>query len=740
MTNMLLTMLVAWFSLLLPVKAWASVEEDSSVQQYQNKMTLADMGYVKGIVFRGGQKDAGVMFSLPIDQLVNQAQMTLDLRSSTSLMDSDVTLQVRVNGEPIGSIPLSSVQQTANSYQLNVPALLVSSRNTLSFSLISEQDNLCVQNENNRAEQIEILPSSKLELSAQQLGIAADLNFFPNPFWDAQDMLDSSIQFVFPQSLTAEQVSAAAALSSWFGVQATYRGVSFEVSKGQLPLSNAIVFGAPGDKIGDLTLPNAEQPLLQVVANPRNSLYKLLLVVAKDQHGLRSAVHRLARLDFEKQTSRYVVESEAIAKSKPYDAPRWISTSEPVLLSELSAQGQNMVAKGIWHNSLDYSFRAAPDLFLWDGETIPLNIDYSFPPDALIDTEHSFLNVVFNGKFLNDLPVNQRGILEQLWRRLGGDTRQETALLPIQPYMIYGDNQLSLYFDVKPQADLPCGASMDSNIQSRIKNSSSIDLSHTQHFSLLPNLSFFVGASFPFSRLADYSGTVLWLPANPSNEQLKTLFSLTARSGAATGTVIFQNHVILGSPSSSLELEHKDILAVSSMKEARFNRMLLTNSPFEEQDHMLRVKPQSMGDKLISWLQGNWNLTEQEAERYFSSNESWRGFISFESPWSESYTVVVATASSDQQLVKLDKDLKIASINAAIRGDATVITDDNGATSFQVAPQFPSGQLPWYKMAIWYANQHSAIFALLTLIVSSILGFAIYSRLQRKAELRLNEE
>lgn len=281
---------------------------------------------------------------------------------------------------------------------------------------------------------------------------------------------------------------------------------------------------------------------------------------------------------------------------------------------------------------------------------------------------------------------------------------------------------------------------MDSNIQSRIKNSSSIDLSHTQHFSLLPNLSFFVGASFPFSRLADYSGTVLWLPANPSNEQLKTLFSLTARSGAATGSVIFQNHVILGSPSSSLELEHKDILAVSSMKEARFNRMLLTNSPFEEQDHMLRVKPQSMGDKLISWLQGNWNLTEQEAERYFSSNESWRGFISFESPWSESYTVVVATASSDQQLVKLDKDLKIASINAAIRGDATVITDDNGATSFQVAPQFPSGQLPWYKMAIWYANQHSAIFALLTLIVSSILGFAIYSRLQRKAELRLNEE
>ena len=50
---------------------------------------------------------------------------------------------------------------------------------------------------------------------------------------------------------------------------------------------------------------------------------------------------------------------------------------------------------------------------------------------------------------------------------------------------------------------------------------------------------------------------------------------------------------------------------------------------------MLRVKPQSMGDKLISWLQGTGISLEQEAERYFSSNESWRGFISFESPWSE---------------------------------------------------------------------------------------------------------
>lgn len=719
----------------------AAQEESAGVaQHYRNRMTLSDMGMTQGIVFRGGQKDAGVMFSLPIDQLVNQAQMTLDLRSSVSLTDSDVTLQVRVNGQIIGAIPLSSVQQSKTSYQLNVPSLLVSSRNALSFSLVSDEDSLCLRDEDNRTPQIEIMPSSEIDLNAQQLDIAADLNYFPNPFWDVQDMLDNPIQLVFPAAVTQQQVSAAAALSSWFGVQATYRGVSFAVSKGELPLSNAIVFGAPGDQIGDLTLPKADKPLLQVVANPRNPLYKLLLVVGKDDAALRAAVHRLTRLDFDKQTAQYLVGPESIARSEPYDAPRWIPTSQPVLLSELSSQGQNMVSKGIWHNALDFSFRAAPDLFLWDGDTIPLNIDYSFPPDAWIDPDQSFLNVVFNGQFLNDLPVNQRGVLESLWRRLGGDTRQEQAELPIEPYMIYGDNQLSLYFDVKAQADLPCGAALDTNIQSRIHNTSSIDLSHTQHFSLLPNLSFFVGASFPFSRLADYSQTLLWLPANPSAAQLQTLFSLNARSGAATGTALFHNQVLLGMPTDSLRFEHKDILAISSMQETRFNRQLLAKTPFYERDNMLHVHPQSLSDKLVNWLQGNWGLTAREAERYFSSNQSWRGFISFESPWSEQRTVVVALASTDQQLTKLDSDLKTPAINAAIRGDATVITDENGVTSFTVAPQFPSGQLPWYKMAIWYANQHSALFALLTLFISSIVGLAVYRRMERKVEQRLNEE
>ncbi len=119
---------------------------------------------------------------------------------------------------------------------------------------------------------------------------------------------------------------------------------------------------------------------------------------------------------------------------------------------------------------------------------------------------------------------------------------------PLAPYLIYGDNQLSMYFNVVPKDDVPCSVLLNNNIKSRITDDSWIDLSKTRHFSLLPNLSYFVGASFPFSRLADYSQTTLLLPADPSETQVATLLNLAARSGNATGTALANNRVVLGMP------------------------------------------------------------------------------------------------------------------------------------------------------------------------------------------------
>lgn len=154
-------------------------------------------------------------------------------------------------------------------------------------------------------------------------------------------------------------------------------------------------------------------------------------------------------------------------------------------------------------------------------------------------------------------------------------------------------------------------------------------------------------------------------------------------------------------------LRDRDVLAVSALDQKAFNQRLLADSPYNPVDNLLSVREPALWTKIQRRLSGDWASDGVDADRYFSSSSAWRGFISYRSPWNPQRVVVVAMGSSDDQLAKLEDDLNSPRINAGIRGDTAVITSDNGVRSFQVSTPFPSGQMPWYMMAVWYANQHS---------------------------------
>lgn len=176
------------------------------------------------------------------------------------------------------------------------------------------------------------------------------------------------------------------------------------------------------------------------------------------------------------------------------------------------------------------------------------------------------------------------------------------------------------------------------------------------------------------------------------------------------------------------------------MAQHDFNQALLSSSPFTSHDNTLGVRTPSTWQKLQRWLAGDWTSDGVEADRYFSSNEAWRGFVSFRSPWSSDRLVVMALGSNDEQLARLHDDLTSARINAGIRGDAAIITNENGVRSFRVGSQFPSGEMPTQMMIVWYANQHSALLAILGLIMSTLCGLGLYAWLKKRARKRLNPE
>ncbi|WP_318368972.1 cellulose biosynthesis cyclic di-GMP-binding regulatory protein BcsB [Enterobacter sp.] len=705
-------------------------------------ITVAQMGQPQGIVLSGGQLQGGINFTLPVGQVTTNAQLSLNLKVSPAMAARNTTMQLMLNGQPLGTVPLGAAESDISRFQLDISAALMVSSNTISFK-INDGDAMMCQRDLTDKYRVTILPDSAFSLEGQALDIGSDLSHFPRPFFDDMQMTPATITFAFPAKSTADTISAAALVSSWMGIQADYRGVSFAALRDRLPEQNGILIGHPGEQIGGLTLPKVTQPTLTIIDNPANPTYKLLLVVGKDENALRAAAWRLTRGNFALQTASLPVDAETIPQSKPYDAPRWIQTDRPVKLSELIRKDQSLTVNGIWHDALRVAFRAAPDLFLWDGETIPLRIGYRFPSENWIDENRSWLSMTMNDTFLHNLPVNKQGALETLWHKIGGDARQEQFDMPLEPYMIYGDNQLSLYFNIVPKASAPCSVLLNNNIKSRIDDDSWIDLSHTRHFALLPNLSYFVGASFPFTRLADYSQTTLLLPEKPTETQIATMLDMAARSGNATGTALAHNRVVLGIPSAGSNLEllrDRDVLAVTDLSQHSFNDALMKTSPFVAHNNMLSVREPTQWEKIQRWMAGDWSADGVDADRYFSSNESWRGFVSFRSPWNPERTVVTAMGSNDDQLSRLHGDLTSARINAGIRGDAAIITNENGVRSFRVGPQYPRGEMPTHLMIIWYANQHSGLLAILGLLFACILGLALYAVLKRRAHKRLNPD
>lgn len=710
-------------------------------QPLASTISVAEMGQSNGILLTGGQLQSGIVFTLPADEVITNAKLNLSLKVSKALAARNASMQLMLNGQPLGTLPLSASDSASEEYQLDIPAAMVVSSNNLSFK-INDADQLLCERDSDSRYQVTILPATTLALEGQQLNIGNKLRNFPRPFIDAQRMTPASVAMVFGASVTPGKVSAAATLSSWLGIQTDYRGINFPVLRNAMPEKNGIVFARPGETIAGLSVPKVNGPMLAMVDNPINPVYKLMLVIGNSDDELRQAAWRLTQ-PLSVETDSLAVARQNIPMSKAYDAPRWISTDRPVRLSELLRKDQSLTTTGIWHDALKVNFRAAPDLFLWDGETVPVQLNYRFPAESWIDEERSFLNVGLNGTFLRNLTVNKVGLLENIWHRLGGDARQEAYTLKFDPYLIYGDNQLQLYFNIRPKASAPCSVLTNNNIKSRIEDDSWIDLSHTRHFTLLPNLSLFVGASFPFTRFADYSQTVLLLPASPSDAEIGTLLDMAGRAGNATGVALSHNRVLFGVPTGGAalaSLRDSDVLAVSTLAQSRFNQALLQHSPFDINGRTLGVKEPTLLDNLRGWLAGDWSREALDADRYFSSNEDWRGFISYRSPWNSSRLVVATVATDDAQLARLHDDLKSQRINAGIRGDTAIITDENGIRSFRVGAQFPSGEMPWYRMVVWYANQHAVVLALMALLLSTLVGLSTYVLLKRHAWKRLNPQ
>ncbi|WP_170975435.1 cellulose biosynthesis cyclic di-GMP-binding regulatory protein BcsB [Martelella alba] len=702
-------------------------------------LTLAQMGQRRAMTLQGNQALSGVSFSLPQDLVVEQAQLKLMVSASPALAQRGEMLFMMLNGQPMGTLPLGQDAGGENTYQLDIPAAMLTGQNNLSFRVgQSDQpaEGQCLA-PLDKGLSVSISPASALQYRGVWLNGGRNLRRFPLPFFDPRSMTGTSLPLMLAADPQASEITAAAIIASGLGSLSGNSAVDLPVLLDQLPAGNGIIIGRSGQTVAGVVLPGGDGPQLTIIDNPSAPTFKLLVVSGDDEAQLRQAAWDLSTAPLP-EGPQWRVPMNGIAQRHDYDAPAWLSADGPVPLRRLAAAEGALSAKGLYHGANNLTFRVAPDLFWWDGATLPMNLSYVFASGEGIDTADSSLTVSLNGRFLGRLTPRNAEPERIIRRWLGLNQPMRHASLYLDPAGIYSQNQLGFYFDLRPDKAKGCLPQAGANLISRIDPDSTLNFPHNRHFALMPNLAYFAGAAFPFSRRADFAETTLLLPANPDVNELYTLINLMVRAGKATGLAAGHVKVRLGMPADG-DIDHDDILVVSDLGQDSPLPGLMTGSAFDIDGGGLTVRPPSNAIRLRSWLNGDAMPQDAAARAYLAGAGDWRGLLSFRSPWDPGRVVVAVAAKDTRQLPRLIRDLNDPSVNAAIHGDLSIISGKGEVSSFQVSDRFASGDMPLYLRIFWYAARHVVAVALLIFALSLFLGLTAYGRLRRRAEQRLGD-
>lgn len=663
--------------------------------------------------------------------------MTEAMQGSTNHID------VKVNGQALGSLPVARTEIT--NYELDIPAEYLAQENSLTLEMTDEE--FVCKIDYSGKQKILIDPESYLSVNGYNLELGSDLSLFPLPFFDKFNSAQTLINFVLPKNTSTDILYGPLMLASYFGTIADYRTVKFNVSSDTLPQDNSIVFAHPGQTVAGIDMP--KKGGIYIKDNPYSRPYKNIFIVAKNKSDFIKAVYSLVKANLSTATDYLKIKDDKPELREAYDAPNWISSNKKVLLSSLLKNNQSLVTHGYTHGPLNLSFKAAPDLYQLYEDSGDLYVAYEFPLDKNIDENESGLNLLLSGAFLDKLPVNKKGLLENIWRLSGGDAREDKRHVQISPSMIYGDNNLELYFDLRLKPNTPCSVISDPNVKSVIDESSYIDLSKTRHFARLPNLSYFVGASFPFTRYSDFSHTVVLLPDNPTAVELNTLMNMVARAGNSTGSMVSYEQVVIGSDLFTKEpefFEDKDLLVISNLSHKDYLSKLFDGSAFIFNGNELNIYDYGLISfrggffrGLRRFLSGDFRAENLDANRYVRTSMAWRGFLSFLSPFDSDKIAVVVTATDDEELDKLTDDLSNSKVNREVRGDITLISGLNKVMSFNVGDYIFSGNVSTSFKILTFAGEHVIWLCISSFIVLILLSYIISKYLQRRSRARLLE-
>jgi cellulose synthase (UDP-forming) len=695
-------------------------------------LTLHDLGAGGPMTMRGTSTIQGVVFGVRRDEVVTDAHLSVSGAMSPSLIPDASNVTVTLNEQYVGTIPVTANQSTFGPLEIPVNPVFFQDRNRLNFRFTGRYTQDC----NDPLSGLlwsTVSDKSTLTLTLTRLPPRRDLARLPLPLFDENLRQRLVLPFILPADPSNEVLQASAIVASWFGKLADFRGTRFPVTGEPPNEGNAVLIAPARDLPAALSLPPHAGPTVAEVANPNDPLATILIVTGRDGAEVVAAANALSLGSRLLTGAAATAQLDTLPVHQPYDAPAWVSTDRPTRFGEL-VDASALQGSGYIPGTFHVPFRTAPDLYTWRRRPFEADIRFRAPPGPVIDVAASRLDVSINDMFLRSYslaPPND--MLDWVMRNLGFARPVHYGSTPIPPYMVFGQNDLAMYFDARPLSRGDCAA-IPQELHMAVDPDSTIDLGGAYHFTTLPNLAFFINSGFPFTRMADLSDTAVVLPQRPSSVELSAFLGLMGNFGALTFQPVNRVSVLRTGDSGSMP--DKDLLLISTLAHLGPASALLKRSPYRVDDTSLHVL-------LPTPLEDIWHLFSRReagspqpltALRTPLSEHS-AVLIGAETPSGHHRSMVALLAGSPQGLDDMIDAMHDTKLAPNIQGDLALLSGGS-ITSYRAGDTYDVGSLPFWLWPEWWLRDQPVAILAAMLLGAAMLGICFNRLLHWRAGRR----
>ncbi len=664
-------------------------------------------------------------FSSRADEVLTDARLRLEIDALAVAAGETEGLRISVNGEVLDELDLGDLL-SAGEILLPMDARILGTENAVTLELLGARLAGC----EDRLERGRwgLIADGTLETRGSPLPLQDDLALLPLPFVDPRADRAVTVPVVFAGPPAPDTVAAAGLVAAYLGLR-TSAELSFEVSVGELPDSRAVVLLVGDENLPLASLPRGDSPTVRLVDHPRlgSGRDKLLLLHGATPAELRQAATALAMAGDMEGAVLTVDEAPSPPPRRPYDAPRWLPVSSTIRLEDVTG-GEELIHRGLNDETLEVSFRIAPDLFTWPDEIVELTVEATqvAPVDELAPTIH----VELNGEFVDTLPRPQvrQGIA------------RHRAVLDVHRSLLRGYNVLKFHLSW-PDPDLVCdrGGELADAVVTTIHGGTTLHLGDIPHFARLPDVARFVDDGFPFTRVADLGETRVVLPGEASGPELATVMSLMAHFAGITGYPGIAAEFVDVRALGELDRRDRDVLVIGQAE-------ILDHFPTWEDDlpvvhahQQLLVRQPRPTERLQTLLAGQTSKRRADAVAELLTRDPDVALVQgLQVPAGEGRTAVVVTANRVETMPAAHQLTGFT--EADLPGGDLLLIDGDTRSRFRIGAGFDVGELDAYTRLRWTSAQHWTLLIPFLLFGSLLVTGVSHRSLRLRARRRLDQE